>query len=493
MRITFVAEAYESLGIEYLSSILKAKGHKVSLVYDPKLFNDAFLNIPLIQKKFFPPHRLIESVLATEPDMVAFSVMSENYLWSHDTAEKIKRIKNIPVIFGGIHPTSSPEDVIKEEAVDLICVGEGEAALLELADRFDRSGCIDAAGIANIFFKQNGSIVRNPVGYMVEDLDSIPFPDKRLFINAAPHMAKRYYIMTSRGCPFSCSFCYNSTLKSKKRYLRRRSVENVLGELRRALDDGIRYSYVMFGDDTFTQDKKYLTAFLEAYQREINRPFVCAVHPRTIDSETLKLLKDSGCTDIEIGVQTINPEIRRNTLKRPESNEEIFRAMELIKRHKIRLIIDHIGGIPGETQKDYEDAVLAYKKYKPNYVAFFWLAYYPETLIAKTAFKTGVLTEKVKEQVYQGIGVDGKGRYDIVKNEFLGFEFIFALIPILPMFAIKFLINCNFHRIVKKRAIGLMVLPRFIRSIVDLNFSPFLRHINRYLDSFHYIKGDLTK
>ena len=250
----------------------------------------------------------------------------------------------------------------------------------------------------------------------------------------------------------------------------------------------------MFGDDTFTQDKKYLTVFLEAYRRDIKRPFVCAVHPSTIDSETLKLLKDAGCTDIEIGVQTVNPQIRRNTLKRPESNEEIFRAMELIKRHKIRLIVDHIGGIPGETQKDYEDAVLAYKKYNPSYVAFFWLAYYPETLIAKTAFKTGVLSEKVKELIYQGRGVDGKGTYDIVKDEYLGFEFIFALVPILPKFVLKRLINCNFHRFIKRRAVGLMVfLPRFIRSVVDLNFRPFIRHINRYLDFRHYMKKELIK
>ena len=488
MKITFVAEAYESLGIEYLSSTLKSKGHIVSLVYDPKLFNDAFFNIPLIHKKFFPPHQFIKKILATEPDIVAFSVMSESYLWNLKIATKIKCVKNIPIIFGGIHPTSCPEDVIRENSIDLVCVGEGENAFLQLAERFDREGNTEAAGINNIIYKERiyGEIIRNPTGYVTKNLDDIPFPDKQLFINAAPHMAKRYYIMTSRGCPFNCAFCYNSTLKNKKEYLRKRSIENVLEELKLALDNG--YSYVMFGDDTFTQDKTYLTSFLKRYQKEINKPFVCAVHPRTIDSDTIKLLKTSGCTDIEIGVQTVNPEVRRNVLKRPESNEEIFRAMELVKRHKIRLIVDHIGGISGEIQKDYKDAVLAYKKYKPNYIAFFWLAYYPETLIAKTAFKTGILSEEIKKLIYRGRGIDGKGTYDIVIDEYLGFEFIFALVPILPMFVLRFLVNHNFHRFIKKRMIGIMVFfPRFIRCVIDLNFRPFIRHINRYLDVHHYI------
>ena len=494
MKVTFVAEAYESLGIEYLSSMLKSKGHEVSLVYDPKLFNDAFCNLPSLYDKFFARHTFIERIISSEPDIIAFSVMSENYLWSRDIAREIKKNKNIAIFFGGIHPTSSPEYVIKEDCIDLVCVGEGESAFLEIADRFDGTGCIDATGIANIFFKKNGAITRNPVGHVLDDLDSLPFPDKQLFINEAPHMAKRYYIMTSRGCPFNCSFCYNSTLKNKRKYLRRRSGENVLKELKWALDNGIRYSYVMFGDDTFAHDKKWLRAFLDGYRRDIHRPFVCAIHPRETDSDTLSLLKDSGCSDIEIGIQTLNPRIRREILNRPESNEEILRAMDLIKRSKIRLIIDHIGGIPQETLKDYEEAVITYKKYNPNYIAFFWLAYYPETNIVKAALKNSVISERDRERIYQGVGLDGRGKYDIIRDEYLGFEFIFALIPILPEFVISYIIKHNLYRFVKTRAVGLMVfLPRFIRSMLDLNFRPFIRQISRYMDFFHYIKRRLAK
>lgn len=489
MRITFVADAYENLGIEYLSSGLKAKGHQVTLVYDPKLFNDAFCNIPGLYKKLFSREAFIKKIFDSQPDIIAFSSMSENYLWNRDLAREIKGIKNIPIIFGGIHPTSVPEKVIAEDCIDLICAGEGEEAFPELADRFDGTGKIDVEGINNLIAKQDGQIIRNPIGCPTKDLDSLPFPDKFLFINEAPHMAKRYYIMTSRGCPYNCTFCYNSTISDKRAFIRKRSVENVLDELRWAKANHIDFSYVMFGDDTFVQDKKWLFAFLEGYRRDIGKPFVCAIHPRAIDEEALAELKRSGCTDIEIGIQTINPRIRREVLGRHESNEDIFRAMALIKRHNIRLIIDHIGGIPGETLKDYEEAALTYKKYHPNFATFFWLSYYPKTPILKTALTQGLLTAKDQEHIEQGKGLDGKGNYGVVVEKYLGFELVFALIPVVPAFLLRSIVKNKYYNFFKKRRVALMVfLPRLIRSAIDMNFRPFFRQINRYLDLIYYIK-----
>jgi len=489
MRITFVAEAYENLGIEYLSSSLKAKGHSVTLVYDPRIFNDAFCNIPSLYMRLFPREVFIKRVLDSKPDIIAFSSMSENYLWNRDMARDIKRIKNIPVIFGGIHPTSVPDKVISEDCVDLLCAGEGEEALPELADRFDRTGEISAEGIFNIVAKKNGHLVTNPTGHFVQDLDSLPFPDKFLFINEAPHMAKRYYIMTSRGCPYNCTFCYNSTIRDKRSFIRRRSVENVLEELRWARANHIDFSYVMFGDDTLVQDKNWLFNFLDGYRQGIRKPFVCAIHPRSINEEVLAELKHSGCTDIEIGIQTINPKLRREVLRRHESNEDIFRAMDLIKRHKIRLIIDHIGGIPGETLEDYEEAALTYKKYHPNFAAFFWLSYYPKTPILKTAVNQGVLTENDRTRIEQGQGLDGKGGFGVVVTQYLGFELVFAMIPILPAFLLRTIVKNKYYNLFKKRSAALMVfLPRLIRSVMDMNFRPFFRHINRYMDLIYYIK-----
>lgn len=489
MRITFVAEAYENLGIEYLSSALKAKGHVVTLVYDPKIFHDAFCHIPALHRKLFPREGFIKRILDSKPDMIAFSSMSENYLWNSHMARDIKEIKDIPIIFGGIHPTCVPDQVISEDFVDLICVGEGEEAFPELADRFDRTGEISAQGIQNIMAKENGRLISNPVGQFVKDLDSLPFPDKFLFIKEAPHMAKRYFIMTSRGCPYNCTFCYNSTIRNKRSFIRRRSVENVLEELRWAKANHIAFSYVLFGDDTFVQDKEWLFKFLEGYWRHIGKPFVCAIHPRHIDEEVLTELKKSGCTDIEIGIQTINPRIRREVLRRLESNENIFRAMDLIKRYKIRLIIDHIGGIPGETLEDYEEAALTYKKYHPNFAAFFWLSYYPKTPILKMALDQGMVTQKDQEQIEQGRGLNGKGGYGVVVTKYLGFELVFALIPVVPEWLLRAIIKNKTYNLFKKRSAALMVfLPRLIRSVIDMNFRPFFRQINRYMDLLYYMK-----
>jgi hypothetical protein len=245
----------------------------------------------------------------------------------------------------------------------------------------------------------------------------------------------------------------------------------------------------MFGDDTLVQDKNWLFRFLEGYRRDIHKPFVCAIHPRSINEEVLKELKRSGCTDIEIGIQTINPKIRKEVLRRHESNEDIFKAMELIKRHKIRLIVDHIGGIPGETLKDYEEAVLTYKKYHPNFAAFFWLSYYPKTPILNTALNQGFLTDNDRKQIEQGKGLNGQGGYGVVVQKYMGFELVFALIPILPAFLLRTIIKNKYYNFFQKRSAALMVfLPRLIRSVIDMNFRPFTRHINRYMDLIYYFK-----
>ena len=113
MRITFVYMGAESLAIEYLSSVLKARGHAVSLAFDPALFDDKqYLSLPALAKVFSARKRLINSVVALKPDLVAFSVGTDIYAWALSMARDIKKALNVPVIFGGVHATAVPERVI---------------------------------------------------------------------------------------------------------------------------------------------------------------------------------------------------------------------------------------------------------------------------------------------------------------------------------------------------------------------------------------------
>ena len=140
MKVTFLYMGAENLGIESLSAMLEKHGHQTALVFDPALFDDKYyLQIPFLAK-LFKYKNIVEDVLATNPDIVLFSVFSDCNQWALDIARKMKQAKNIPIIFGGIHPTSVPEKTVQEDCVDYVVVGESEDSLLELLASIQKEG-----------------------------------------------------------------------------------------------------------------------------------------------------------------------------------------------------------------------------------------------------------------------------------------------------------------------------------------------------------------
>ena len=139
MHVTFVYLGTESIGIEQLSANLKEAGHDTYLAFDPALFDDkVYLSIPFLKNIFNHENNLVNEIINSNPDLVAFSVFTSNYDWACRIAKKLKS-KNIeiPIIFGGVHPTSVPEKVIHQPFVDMISIGESDEAIVELANSFD--------------------------------------------------------------------------------------------------------------------------------------------------------------------------------------------------------------------------------------------------------------------------------------------------------------------------------------------------------------------
>ena len=293
MRVVFVwTGASESIGIEYLSSVLKKVGHQTSLVFDHNLFDDKrYLSIKWLAKLFNKRKKVVEDILRAKPELVMFSVFTYSYNWACSIAKELKRHSDVPVIFGGIHVSSVPDVVIKNDFVDMICIGEAEEAVVELAEALSEQKTY--YHIKNLWFKDNGQIIKNDLRSLANDLDSRPFPDKKLFLTEFP-IFNEYTIMTGRGCPYSCSFCFNSFYKEiyngKGKYYRRRSVENVILEL---IDAKKKYKIkkVHFFDDIFTIDRPWLLKFLMQYKKKIKLPFQCLAHFDTVDRPLLVLLK----------------------------------------------------------------------------------------------------------------------------------------------------------------------------------------------------------
>lgn len=394
MKVTFVCPPFENIGIEYLSSVLKKHGYSTELVIDPMLFDDTLIRWPFLARSFSYRKIIIERVIKSNPDIIAFSVLSDNYGWACELSKEIKKFEDIPIVFGGIHVTSLPDRVIKEEAVDFIIIGEAEYSLLELVRRVEKGE--KEPKISNVWFKKNGKIIRNPAKYEISNLDELPFPDKDLYYSKLPYLRKRsaYTIMAARGCIFNCSFCNNS-FKGKigKKAVRRRSISNVIAELKQAKKK-YNMKRVIFHDETLTYDKKWLREFLGKYKKEIGLPFFCWVNPKTIDSEVAKMLGKGGCYEVEMGVQAIWEETRKKILNRHMTNKEIADAIRELKKNDILIVTDNIFGLPTQTEEELLDLARFYNENRVDLISILWLRYYPKTEIVNIAKRKRLLTKK---------------------------------------------------------------------------------------------------
>lgn len=284
----------------------------------------------------------VEDVEKFKPDLVCISCVTANFGWALQTAKTMKtHIKVADIVIGGVHPTLCPESVESEGFK--VCVGDG---IKYFGGKFDP--------------------------------DTL-WADREIFFEQLPPVHRAYQIfMTGFGCPFRCSYCNNHQLHRK---LVRRSPEGCIRELEHLKRKGLRY--VLFDDDIFTIDKRWLKGFLGDYHTHINLPFTCFGHALYVDDDVAQSLKRSGCQCVWLGVQTGDETLRKNILNRPETNLQIKTACDIIRKNKMKLMIDHIFGIPGDTYQTLLNSYQFYKTLKPDVVNCYELLYFPKAEINK--------------------------------------------------------------------------------------------------------------
>lgn len=437
MKTLFLYLGTENLGIQTISSYLKSKGHEVELLMDPSVFSGSMVYENRLLAKLFDSRSdevLKEAIARSSPDIIGFSVFTGNYIWALKWASICKEIfPLVPIVFGGIHPTSLPEEVIQHRSVDVVVIGEGEEAMEEILSSVNRDRI--PPDIRNTVVKVNGTISKNPIRPYIRDLDAYPYLDKQLFYDKIPDLEECYLTVTSRGCPFRCTYCANNIFHNvydfEKNHIRRRSVDNVIGELKRVKVRG-RAKKIFFGDDVFIFNKKWLEEFAAKYKKEIGLPFWCTVYPSVVDEDIVRMLKHAGCWLVTMGVQSGSPRIRKNIFHRMETNDSILKASRLIKESGISLGIDNIFGAPSEKEEDLIESVELYQRIKPHRVHTFWLTYFPQTDILKYALAEGEITEKEIDMLKGG----HVGQFDFggsVKSNigmYLKFEFLHHLLSL---------------------------------------------------------------
>ncbi len=473
-QITFVHSESESYALELLSSLLKRNGYDTALVFDHRLFDSSEVKNSYLHNVFDIQDILIKQVIETKPDLIAFSVFTYNYQWALKMARAIKKEINAPIIFGGIHPTLVPEIVIQNDCVDIVCVGEGEEALMELVENLNSE---KKYRIRNLWFKKDGKIIKNEQRPLFENLDSLPLPDKDLFASYHPIYNSGYGLVVGRGCPFKCSFCCANALKQvmgdKGHYIRKRSVDHVIAELVWA-KKRFKPSMVTFVDDVFVINMDWLKEFVPKYKKFINLPFNCDAHPAGVTQEMVRLLKEAGCDLLIFGVQSTSERIRKEILKRPETNAQIEKAISICRAERLSFTVDHILNIPNDTNNDLVEAVKFYNELRPTVINTFLLTYYPKAEITEIAYENKILSKHDLRDIDDGkipatysLTLGGRRENPSKKGKNNTDQFIFwlNLLPLLPKSLVNQIIKRGYLRRNFLAPIWMIALIKFLIRI----------------------------
>jgi radical SAM superfamily enzyme YgiQ (UPF0313 family) len=377
-----------------MSAILKRSGHECRVIVDDNTMT----------AEDYARH-----LKDYDPQVFGFTCMSFQWQPVSERAKWVKAAKpDVPVIVGGYHPTALPDLVLKHEAVDMICQGEGDHAIVELADKLSKGE--DIRKIQNIWVKEmvDGKAVihRNQLRPLIDDLDTLPIWDRDAFdmdrlLNDVGKLALVWGneimpVYAGRGCPYACTFCANSSwlmmYRGKGRFTRKRTVPNVIEELK-ALRDRYRIKRFEFWDEMFCLGTGWLTEFCDAYKKEVGLPWTAFVRAETCTITNLKMMKAASCQILGIGVEAGNEDYRRQHLKKRTTDRIIIEAFDNCREVGIETVASNIIGLPYETPDLVRETIALNRRLDPNALYFFHFAPLPGTELYDVCQKEGYLAE----------------------------------------------------------------------------------------------------
>jgi radical SAM superfamily enzyme YgiQ (UPF0313 family) len=425
-RTMLLSGGFVTFGPMWLSAVLKKQGHQCDI---------AGLNYKEIEK----------TCREFKPDILAYTAFTGGHVSMLKLNKKLKERYNFFSMFGGPHPTFSPE-IIEEDGVDAICRGEGFEAMPEFVNKLERGE--DITQVKNFWVKIDNKIYKNPVRPLIKDLDILPFPDRSLYDKYKDYrLARTAAVMTSQGCPFNCTYCFNHQLHEMMvkgdPVFRQRSVGHVMEELKQLKRDYPKIEYLVFRDEIINVNKKWVKEFSQRYANEVGMPFYCLMRPEMITEETVEDLKKAGLYFIGIGVESGNDFIRNEILGRNMSKKQIINGLKIPRDKNVKFSMYNIIGAPGETLDTVMETWELNVKCKPTFSDSFGLTPYPKTEIYNYSVANGFLdpklNDKYPETYHEGIMLNIKNKRQLENFMHLlgvSVEFPF-LMPIVKNFLIK--------------------------------------------------------
>lgn len=343
------------------------------------------------------PQPAIAALAAFRPDAVGISAMSVDQAALHATAAAIRRFNaKLPVIAGGSHPTTYPEDTLARGDIDFAVCGEGETAAAALVEHLQ--GRRRREEVPSLAWRENGAVRRTEAAAPITDLDALPFaaydlvdldPYYRILRTGVISARRRYAaVSTSRGCPYRCAYCHQILGK----HWRPRGPENVAAELERLVRD-FHIGEIIFVDDMFNLDKERvlkICRLLTEKRLDLKFAFPIGLRGDIMDEETILALKRAGMFRAMYAVETASPRLQK-LIEKNLNIEKVLRVIELTNRHGVLSHGTFMLGFPTETEAEARATIRLAARSKLATAAFFRVIPFGNSRLVDLAREHGVV------------------------------------------------------------------------------------------------------
>ena len=305
-----------------------------------------------------------EKVAEFQPDLIAVTTVEDTWPQAKSLINSVSDY-HAPVIAGGVFPSLVPDIPIADPDVDMICRGEGEHVIIELATKLMNGE--DYSKIANLWVKKDGKIIKNPMRPPV-DMDDVPFGDftlfekERFFRPMQGKIVRMLPIETDRGCPYTCRFCEAPALvelykeNTGQMYFRRKKWETVKKELE-LYREKYDAEYIYFNAETFlAMSRTQFDQFIDMY-KDIKLPFWMQTRVETLSEYYIEKLEQVGCNRISIGLEHGNEQFRKEIVGKGFTNQSIIDLFKILDRYSVPITINNIMGFPDETRELIFDSI----------------------------------------------------------------------------------------------------------------------------------------
>ncbi|QUI22519.1 B12-binding domain-containing radical SAM protein [Vallitalea pronyensis] len=453
----------KALGVKYLANHLIQHHYCVQTLFFKK-FNSVNPKKATSQEL-----ALLKQLIDTlKPSYIGMSVMSSLYLETvYQVNDCIREATKAPIIWGGVYPTLFPEKSLDHG--DYVIRGEGEQALCELLEVLENQDNI--CNVMNLSYKHHEQVVHHGLRPLIQNLDILDYPkidhiptyfieDNHLSKKDPQLNAYTYELTCSRGCPFTCSYCSSINLKrlytGKGAYVRFRSVDSIISELKEAKEKMHNLKVIHFWDEIFNDQEEWISSFSQRYREEIGLPFNIWGHPLKVKENVIKHLVDAGLHQIVVGIQSGSYHIRKTIFNRPETQEQIITSSEILAQYKVPVVIyDFMLQHPFESLNDLKETYkLCTKLAKPFKLQLHGLNFLPGTDIVDMAVRDGHLTKDQLDKImYSSI----KEQYDMywgpaAMNIMHNNQVWIALIYLTQFKKLRYLVKRLMHKAEKQEA-----------------------------------------